>query len=481
MSGIGIDLSSTTIRASYNLDQQIIALPLKEVAQSQDVGIWPILYFGNKPEIDSEAIERLAQQPDDVITNIVHAMEIMDSNDKEVRAQQLEWGSPITFDNGSFYYDIKSTGKRMNIRDVLKSIFIVIQSRFEHIADHQNKAVITVPATFGENATHIVKEAGKVFGTCTVITHDLAAIQSHDSTPVDSLVICCGEYMSTASLYKGSEQIWLLSFSDLDLPHELYQMLQSNPSYSPSADMDNSMLANRASLYCEARALALKAMNNQPLNLQDGILRRMFFMSRIALRFHPAAHRHQEPAIPLRSERAHRAPRPLGRAARVHLRRIRAVSAPRHPKLVPNPPPNTPTRLPLRPAAARPRQRAVLHHARRPAHPHHRSLARNQRNQRNQQIQQIAGIRRIAERRALRGGLGALQNRSALRFPRRSVAAGAESAAGELRGAVEERVFLQGKAARAAGEVHARAGPAARGGDGAVERGADGLQTQRAR
>ena len=239
MSGIGIDLSSTTIRASYNLDQQIIALPLKEVAQSQDVGIWPILYFGNKPEIDSEAIERLAQQPDDVITNIVHAMEIMDSNDKEVRAQQLEWGSPITFDNGSFYYDIKSTGKRMNIRDVLKSIFIVIQSRFEHIADHQNKAVITVPATFGENATHIVKEAGKVFGTCTVITHDLAAIHSHDISPIDSLVICCGEYMSTVSLYKGSEQIWLLSFSDLDLPHELYQMLQSNPSYSPSADMDN--------------------------------------------------------------------------------------------------------------------------------------------------------------------------------------------------------------------------------------------------
>lgn len=377
MSGIGIDLSSTTIRASYNLDQQIIALPLKEVAQSQDVGIWPILYFGNKTEIDSEAIERLAQQPDDVITNIVHAMEIMDSKDQEIRAQQLEWGSPITFENGSFYYDIKSTGKRMNIRDVLKSIFVIIQSRFEHVADHQNKAVITVPATFGEKATHIVEEAGIVFGTCEVITHDLAAIHSHDITPVDSLVICCGEYMSTVSLYKGSEQIWLLSFSDLDLPHELYQTLQSNPSYSPSADMDNHMLANRASLYCEARALALKAMNNQPLSLQDGSLRRMFFMSRIALRFHPAAHRHQEAAIPRRSERAHREPRPLRRAAGVHLRRIRAVSAPRRPNLVPNPPPNKPARLPLRPAAAPPRQRAALHHARGPAHLQHRCFARN--------------------------------------------------------------------------------------------------------
>ena len=229
------------------------------------------MYIGNKAEIDSEAIERLAQQPDDVITNIVHAMEIMDSSDKDVRAQQLEWGSPIKFENGSFYYNIKSKGERVNILDVLKSIFSIIQSRFEHISGHQNKAVVTVPATFGKNATHIVEEAGKVFGTCTVITHDLAAIHSHDIKPVDSLVICCGEYLSTVSLYNGSDLTWLVSFSDFDLPRELYQTLQSNPSYSPSPDMDTSMLANRASLYCEARALALKAMNNQPLNLHDGI------------------------------------------------------------------------------------------------------------------------------------------------------------------------------------------------------------------
>lgn len=272
MSGIGIDLSSTTIRASYNLDNEIIALPLKEVAQSQDVGIWPIVYFGEKAEIDSEAIERLAQQPNDVITNIVHAMEIMDNRDREVRNQQLEWGSPIEYENGSFYYNMKIKRQKVNVVDVLQSIFSIIQSRFDHIANSQNKAVISVPATFGENAFHIVEDAGKVFGACTVITHDLAAIYSHTISFVDSLVICCGEYLSTVSLYSGSNLVWSLSFSDLDLPHELYLILQLNPSYSPSADTDSSTQDNRASLYCEARALALKVMTNQPFKVQDGSL-----------------------------------------------------------------------------------------------------------------------------------------------------------------------------------------------------------------
>ena len=258
MSGIGIELSSTTIKVVYNLDNEIIGLQLKQVMDSQDTSIFPILYPGSKPEIDAEASERLVSQPEDVITNIVYGMEIMENQDREKLAQKVEWGSPVTFEDGSFSYHIKSKDKEISISDTIQCIFNIIQNICAHIPKIQNKAVITVPPTFGKSATSIVEQAASLFGTFAVIPHDLSALYSNNITNGASLVICCGEYFSTVSFHLGLNCVESRSFSDMDFPRELFSFLQSHPSTSA----ESAAQLNDAALYAQARLLAFRVMRN---------------------------------------------------------------------------------------------------------------------------------------------------------------------------------------------------------------------------
>ena len=267
MSGLGIEISSSIIRVAYNMNNNIMALQLKAVANNHTNEIFPILRIGDKVEIDSEATKRLMLQPETVITNFVHALEIMDKEDCTELSQQLEWGSPVSFETGSVIYTINPDGKTISAVTVFQCIFNIIQSHFAHIEDHQNKAVISVPCSFGKEAISIIEKAAKLFGTCSVIHHDLSAIYSNNLSKDRTLVICCGEYISSVSLFSGTELLWRVNFSDFDLSHAIFVYLQSSPSFRENQDSPS----NSAYLYTQARYLARDLMALTPIQSADGL------------------------------------------------------------------------------------------------------------------------------------------------------------------------------------------------------------------
>lgn len=254
MSGLGIEFSSTCIRASYEKSSVIHSVLLGFVATNPKLGFFPLFYYHDSKLDNQDPFLNLESEPECIITNVLQALELLDMEDRDSRAKELEWTCPIQFKDDCVYYQIGKNETLYSITDILRSFFSDIMGRYGK-ENASYKAAIAVPCSFGDRACEIIRSATHILGTVEVIKQNEAILYG-SSTEGKILAIGCNEYISNVSIVE-KQVLWSENFEDYNLPKHIYDFLLDKVS---SEELSASQ---RGILYVLSRQCAQHIMNGE--------------------------------------------------------------------------------------------------------------------------------------------------------------------------------------------------------------------------